>query len=647
MDTMNNASNEYRLARKRGQKQYHDDLRRGVSPYPKVLDEILADQPVAGRTELGIFDIPIDRIVGTVTAGRRTAFSTGFMPLLEEQTEFGMKWISLCADHLGTTGIREPIRCYEYLGEFYVQEGNKRVSVLRYFGATSVSASVLRIVPAWEDTPRMRIYYEFLEFFHSSRLYAIRFHREGQYRKLVAALGFPPEHIWTAEEQQAVQSLFTRFTKASEGIALPSGATVEDAFLNFLCTYSIDEIRQMSSDALHSAIAASAAEVDASVSVSLEMEPVEKSVFGRLYDAVFLPDTLKAAFIHALSPETSDWIAAHEEGRRYAEQEFGGKVTTTAYFVSETESADALMSRAVKEGAQVIFATTPSLMTACRRAAAAYPQIKILNCSVIMPYPGVRTYYSRIYEAKYISGAIAGAMSETGRLGYIASSPIFGVPAGINAFALGARLTNPRARVKLRWSCVDADPLKDLIDAGVDVISNRDLPMPSRPQAHWGLNRVKSDHSLQPLLAPYWNWGEFYRKLLGDILQGHWEDNAFGSAAQAVNYWWGMQSGVVDFMMPNDLPEGVQTLAKMLKKELSGESLLPFFRTIVAQDGTVQSDGTRLFSPQEILRMDWLCDSVDGEIPPFERVLPMAQSIVRLEGIYRDTLPPQEEPNRS
>jgi basic membrane lipoprotein Med (substrate-binding protein (PBP1-ABC) superfamily) len=71
----------------------------------------------------------------------------------------------------------------------------------------------------------------------------------------------------------------------------------------------------------------------------------------------------------------------------------------------------------VEDGATVIFATTTSLIAACRKAAVAYPQIKILNCSVIMPFPGVRTYYSRIYEAKFISGAIAGAMTKTDRIG--------------------------------------------------------------------------------------------------------------------------------------------------------------------------------------------------------------------------------------
>ena len=95
------------------------------------------------------------------------------------------------------------------------------------------------------------------------------------------------------------------------------------------------------------------------------------------------------------------------------------------------------MEQAIAEGAQVLLPPRRPLIAACRKIAAKHPGIRILNCSVSMPYTGVRTYYSRIYEGKFITGAIAGAMAQNDRVGYVASYPIFGVPAGINAFALG------------------------------------------------------------------------------------------------------------------------------------------------------------------------------------------------------------------
>ena len=90
-----------------------------------------------------------------------------------------------------------------------------------------------------------------------------------------------------------------------------------------------------------------------------------------------------------------------------------------------------------------------------------------LNCSVDQAYSSIRTYYGRIYEAKFITGAIAGAMAQNNRIGYIASYPIFGVPASINAFALGAQMTNPRAQIELRWSCVKGTPQADLLADGI------------------------------------------------------------------------------------------------------------------------------------------------------------------------------------
>lgn len=105
----------------------------GKYPYPQVLDEIFDESMAAGRVELGTINIPTEHIVGTKTGGRQNAFAANFMPLLGEETEFAHKWISLCETNLSDEGIRDPIRCCEYMGRFYVQEGNKRVSVLKSF----------------------------------------------------------------------------------------------------------------------------------------------------------------------------------------------------------------------------------------------------------------------------------------------------------------------------------------------------------------------------------------------------------------------------------------------------------------------------------------------------------------------------------
>ena len=144
------AVEEYGKALKEGQREYKECMQKGVDPNPVVLDEILELDGGETCVNVGLVEIPIQRIVGTKSAGRISAFTPGFRPLLEPDTEFAIKWVSLCAAHLGEEGIQNPIECFEYLGDFYVQEGNKRVSVLRHFGAARIAANVKRILPAGE-----------------------------------------------------------------------------------------------------------------------------------------------------------------------------------------------------------------------------------------------------------------------------------------------------------------------------------------------------------------------------------------------------------------------------------------------------------------------------------------------------------------
>ena len=110
------ANEQYSRALKQGRKYHKDCILHGNYPYLQVLDEILDESMIAGRVDIGVVEIPIDQIVGTKTAGRRPAFAGNFMPLMSPDSEFAVKWKDLCAAHLGDEGIRDPIRCYEYLG---------------------------------------------------------------------------------------------------------------------------------------------------------------------------------------------------------------------------------------------------------------------------------------------------------------------------------------------------------------------------------------------------------------------------------------------------------------------------------------------------------------------------------------------------
>ena len=277
------------------------------------------------------------------------------------------------------------------------------------------------------------------------------------------------------------------------------------------------------------------------------------------------------------------------------------------------------------------------------KAAVEHPKISFFNCSVDKPYTSVKTYYGRIHEAKYISGAIAGAMAQGDRIGYIASYPHHGVPASINAFALGAQLTNPRAQIELRWSCVAGTPQADFLADGIRVVSNRDAPTRSKmflDFCSYGTYLMDGRGDLVPLGSPVWLWGKFYEYVIRGILSGGWKNE---KGASALNYWLGMDSGVIDISLSDKLPEGVHQLARLLRRGLIEGTLDPFGRRIVSQDGAVRSDGTHRFAPEELLKMDWLCDNVLGSIPAFHEILPISQPLVRELGLHADTIPSEKE----
>ena len=641
------AVNQYSYALKRGRKTYHSCILQGRYPYPQVLDEILSDSMAAGQVDLGISEIPLDQIVGTKTSGRRSSFSSDFMPLLDIDTEFASKWVELCQAHMDE-GIRDPIRCFEYLGRFYVQEGNKRVSVLKSYDAATISAYIIRIVPNWTEEPEIQLYYEFMQDYQLTGLYRVRFSQRGSFAKLQAALGFEPDHVWTDDDRKNFLSGFTFFMAPFQklgGDSLP--ITPADALLVWLKVYTFEDLRTLPAPQILKMLRAIWPDIKgltepAQISVTTETQQnVEDGFFSRLFSKI-TTGRLNVAFISNYFPEESDWARAHDLGRQYLETVMEDQVTVQCFNgIQPGTQADDAIEEAVKKGAQVIITTTPPLIGACRKAAAKYPDLRILNCSIFMPYSGVRTYYSRIYEGKFITGALAGIMSRDGRIGYVASNPIFGVPASINAFALGAQLTNPNAHIYLRWSCVEEKPMETLAAEGVRLISNRDIPTPDRLREPWGLCQVK-DGGFTSLASPYWHWGNVYVRLVRSILNGSWD--ALGtSQGKAVNYWWGMHSRAIDILLGETLPAGVSQMAEILRKGVIEGSIMPFARPIRDQKGVLRSDGNQPFSPEEILQMDWLHASVEGSIPSYEELLPMAQPIVRLQGLYRDQIPPEKE----
>ena len=236
----------YKEALKLGQKEVKAKTAKNESPYLAVLDEIIPPEKSLSGISLGVIQIPMWFIVGTKTAGRVNAFASNFMPLLAESTEFAAKWESLYRSHM-LEGIREPIKVYEYLNRYYVEEGNKRVSVLKYCGAYSIPADVTRIMPERDNSEKVQIYLEYLDFNRYSKVNYIEFSKPGDYRELLRAMGKPHDEYWSIDEQQRFSSAYYYFERAyNENGGEKLKTTVGDAMLSYIRVYGYSQLQNES-----------------------------------------------------------------------------------------------------------------------------------------------------------------------------------------------------------------------------------------------------------------------------------------------------------------------------------------------------------------------------------------------------------------
>lgn len=635
------ATEEYNQALKLGQKEYKEASAAGKQLHPLVLDELLPDDFTESIVDAGLVEIPAERIVGVKAAGRVTAFSASFRPLLDIKTEFGAKWVNLCEAHLGDTGITDPIQCYEYLGDFYVQEGNKRVSVLRHFESPRIPGYVKRILPVKTEEPRIQAYYEFLEFYKDSKLYEPQFRRPGDYGKLLKYLGKGKGEAWSEDERRTFRAYYHYFTEAFVSVGKDKDLVPEEALLLWLELYPYENLGSLSAQELKKSVSALWEDMvtsNSEESVKLQTNADDSGKTSLVSRVMAALDQLNVAFVHQLSPSASSWVLGHEKGKEHIEAVFGDKILVRSYYDASTpEQTEILLEQAVEDGAQVVFTTSAPLRRETLKMAVKYPKVRFFNCSVDQPYSSIRSYYARLYEAKFITGAIAGALANNDRIGYMAAYPILGEPASINAFALGAQMTNPRAQIELKWSCVPGTSQADFFADGIRIVSNKEAPTESKmflDFCNYGTYLMDDTATLIPLGTTVWGWGQFYEYAIKTILSGGMQKEK--GSGTALNYWFGLDSSVIDLKLSDKLPQGVRQMAKLLYEAVKQGNIDPFGRKIIAQDGTVKNDGTESFTSEQILRMDWLCDNVIGSIPTIEEIKLDSRKIVQELGIYRD-----------
>lgn len=632
------STTSYAEALQEYEKAYKKGKREGL---PMIsLDIVLKEKNIQAPKEvsLGLVQIPMHLIVGTKTAGRSTAFSKSFYPLIRTPSEFSAKWTSLYQSHLDE-GIRDPIKVYEFMNKFYVEEGNKRVSVLKYFDAVSIPGYVTRIIPPWSNDKETRIYYEFMDFYNLSKVNYIWFTQEGSFARLQQLVGKRPDEHWDDEDRLTFSSVFSRFESAYN---LGNGKipiAIGDAFLFFISLYDYYTLIDMSTTELNEKVINAWNEFKLLItdtSLELQMNPkptfeAKKNIFTRLIPTS--TPKLHVGFINMGSKETSSWTYSHELGRMYLEQAFDDQLSTTCYENATEENAEELIEKAIYECNNLIFTTSAALHKASLKAALAHPDIKILNCSLNNAQKNMRTYYARMYEAKFLMGAIGGAMSQSGNIGYVADYPIYGMIANINAFALGAKMVNPRAKIYLEWSTIkDHNRFETFTQNNISVISGQDMLIPGTSSRQFGLYH-STEHGITNLAMPVWHWGKFYEKLIRNIMSGSWQKDETTDETKGLNYWWGMSSEIIDVICSQHLPIGTARLIELLKTNICEYNLNPFTGILYSQSGIIQDSVGKVMSPEEIVKMDWLAENVVGFIPKMEDLIDKVKPVVEQQGV--------------
>jgi basic membrane protein A and related proteins len=619
-------------ARKLAIKEYNRSISSGQIGYLPSLEGILKDTEIVSQVDLGLIEIPLNKIVGTYTHLRSLSFARNFMPLIE--MEFRLKWSALCDAHL-KEGIRDSIKVYEYLNWFYVVEGNKRVSVLKYFDAYSVSAVVTRLIPKMdENNEAIRLYYEFLKFNKKTAIYSIWFSKEGRYEELLTLLEkFNPPNAFFDNKYKYfevyIYNIFRNIYISSGGEKL--SITTGDALLEYIKIYGVPKkleeeklILRMKEFLKELAALSNEDGLDLSITPAPSNQ---NKVINTLTSLVIPRKKLKIVFVYARTIEDSGWTYAHELGRLHLESVLGEHITTS-YINRVPENSDAykLLKILANAGNDIIFTTSPIFLNSTLKCALEFPQVKFFNCSEAHAYKHVSNYYGRTYEPRFLTGIIAGSMTKNNIIGYVATSPTPEVVSSINAFALGARMVNPYASVKVAWTNEWNSRVKftdaggRLIKEGADIICNRTLEVPHTVSHDYGvysmLCTIDSQRGVPDkyLATPIWNWGIFYEKIVGNILNETFKTimDMFSTNTKLINFWWGIDTGVVDLFYSKELvPSETQKLVNLMKRMIINNNYNPFTGPISDKEGNLRIDTDETATYEQILSMDWFVENVE------------------------------------
>jgi len=330
-------------------------------------------------------------------------------------------------------------------------------------------------------------------------------------------------------------------------------------------------------------------------------------------------EKLKAGFVYVGPVEDAGWTTAHDEGRLEMEKlEF---VDESTYVESVPEGAEAtrVITELVESGCNMIFTTSFGYMDPTIEVASKYPDVKFHHCSGYKTAENSTNYFGRMYQTKYMAGIVAGTMSESGKLGYVAPFPIPEIVRHINAFTLGARSVNPDATVMVIWTNSWFDPVHEkeaantMIAAGCDLITQgTDSAGPQEAAESAGIYSIGNDSDMSfmaptaQLTSAIWNWGVYYSDIATKIKEGTWVNDPI---------WWGLDTGITELSKFNEavpqelIDELVVAKAKIIENDhIFVGPLYSNVGELKVEEGVPLSDG-------EKLSIQWFVEGVLGKIP--------------------------------
>lgn len=332
-------------------------------------------------------------------------------------------------------------------------------------------------------------------------------------------------------------------------------------------------------------------------------------------------DPVKIGFVYVGPTGDAGWTYAHDEGRKYVEAQLGDKVETT-FVESVPEGADGerVIRQLASKGNDLIFTTSFGYMNPTLKVAKKFKKVKFEHASGYKRDKNMGTYFTRAYQGRYLTGLIAGKMTKSNVLGYVASFPIPEVIRGINAFTKGAKEVNPDVQVKVVWASTWYDPAKEreaaetLILQGADVLTQHTdsaaVIQAAEARGKYALG-YHSDMSVYGekahLTATVHNWGPLYLKKAQAVLDGTWASE---------DLWPGIADGTTDLAPLNDaIPADVKALVEEKKAALKAGTMRVFDGPVVNQAGeeVIPAGGT--MDDGALLGFDFYVDGVEGKLP--------------------------------